>query len=163
MWSENYEIPSTYMSLSEAQSSQSHQLKELMRLEFTDPVLSQISPIRYLLMTAEEISALYETYRKKEYDAAINIESLHKDLYLKLQNFLRHSGLINLLHGTTYMLPRVTGKSHLQRLIGSCSWSMEDLTKALIFVVNNQEWEVRCALLSAPIAPSMGMKAQSLH
>lgn len=70
---------------------------------------------------------------------------------------------LQILHACLRFCLLTNCKSHLQRLIGNYAWSIEDLTKALIFVVDNQGWGVRCALLSAPIAPSMGMKSQPLH
>lgn len=49
-----------------------------------------------------------------------------------------------------------------KRLIGSSIWRKGDLSKPLIFVVDNQDWEMRCALLSTPILPSLNRSSKAL-
>jgi hypothetical protein len=46
-------------------------------------------------------------------------------------------------------------KQHIKKLVGSSAWSIEHLTKPLIFIVDNSGWEIRCALLSTFFMPTL--------
>lgn len=53
-------------------------------------------------------------------------------------------------------------KNVAKKLIGSSFWRIEDLARPLIFIVKNHNWEMRCALLSTPVLPSLNRSSKVL-
>ena len=138
-------------------------IKTMTKPNMQIPTRIYIYFIRYNFDSVGRMLMLLKPPSLKRATAIVSTSMLISSEYKALQRCLVRLGIKWSWYIVYYWTPPLNSICWIRGLLGSNSWSIEDLTKALIFVVNNQGWAIRCAILSAPIAPSMGMKSQPLH